>query len=168
MYSKKGEALPMSLLKLPSLLSNPSWTMISSTLNICSFDESLSLSAFFPRTTEKRRLFWWDLKYKFTRQSDWLTQHLLKPSVRRHFPPIRKAVGSCQDPTCRDQTPATAKHALLALASPEDGSHPWVGFHCSNGSANNLHLPPPGATATGGARGCEAKNKLNVAQNVRG
>lgn len=96
-----------------------------------------------------------------------LTDSTPAETVRCHFPPIKKAVGSCQDPTCRDQTPATAKNVLLALAAPEDGRHPWVGFHCGNGSANNLHLPPLSAPAAGGGRGCDAENKLNVAQKVK-
>ena len=54
----------MSLLKFPSLLSNPSWTMMSSTLNACSTVGSLSFRAFFPRTTEKRRFLVWELKQK--------------------------------------------------------------------------------------------------------
>lgn len=58
--------IPMSLLKFPSLLSNPSWTMISSTLNACSAVGSLSFRAFFPRMTEKRRILVWELKHKFT------------------------------------------------------------------------------------------------------
>lgn len=58
--------VPMSFLKFPSLLSNPSWTMISSTLNVCSVAGLLSFSAFFPKMTEKRCFFRWELKQKFT------------------------------------------------------------------------------------------------------
>lgn len=55
----------MSLLKFPSLLSNPSWMKISSTLNVCSRCASVSFKAFFPRVTVKRRVLMWELKDKF-------------------------------------------------------------------------------------------------------
>lgn len=88
---------------------------------------------------------------------NWLTQHLLQYSEWHHFLPVRKAVGSGQDPTCRDQTPATPKNTLLALAAPEDGSDPRVGFYSGHGSTNNLHQLPPGTAATGGLHTWETK-----------
>lgn len=65
--------IPMSFMKFPSLLSNPSWTMISSTLNICSVAGLLSFSAFLPKMTEKRCFFSWELKQKFTSPFDRLS-----------------------------------------------------------------------------------------------
>ncbi|TNN33136.1 hypothetical protein EYF80_056698 [Liparis tanakae] len=50
----------------PSLLSNPGWRTISSTLKRCSTIGSVSFMAFFPRTTEKRRLLLSALKRTFT------------------------------------------------------------------------------------------------------
>ncbi len=63
----KDVFIPISLLKFPSLLSNPSWMMTSSTLNVCSTVRSVSFRAFFPRLTEKWRPLVWELKHKFTR-----------------------------------------------------------------------------------------------------
>lgn len=56
---------PMSLLKFPSLLSNPSWMMISSTLNVCSTVRSVSFRAFLPNVTEKWHFLVCELKHKF-------------------------------------------------------------------------------------------------------
>lgn len=75
----------MSLLKLPSLSSNPSCTMIFSTLNLCSAVGSLSFRAFLPRTTEKRRSLSWELKQHKV-HSDRSKSLLL---VSRHLPRFR-------------------------------------------------------------------------------
>lgn len=141
--------IPMSLLKFPSLLSNPSWTMISSTLNACSAVGSLSFRALFPRMTEKRRILVWELKHKFTSPINRLSlSTCCEYSKWPHFLPVREAVGSCEDPAGWDQTPATAENLLLGLAAPIYGSDPWVGFHSGNGSTHDLHLLSSGALAT--------------------
>lgn len=141
--------IPMSLLKFPSLLSNPSWTMISSTLNACSAVGSLSFRAFFPRMTEKRRILVWELKHKFTSPINRLSlSTCCEYSKWPHFLPVREAVGGCDDPAGWDQTPATAENLHLGLAAPKYGSDPRVGFHSGDGSTHDLHLLSPGVLAT--------------------
>lgn len=54
--------IPMSLLKFPSLLSKFSWMKTSSTWNVCSRVGSVSLRAFFPRVTDRRRALVWVLE----------------------------------------------------------------------------------------------------------
>lgn len=164
-YSKKGKALPMSLLKLPSLLSKPSWTTISSTLNVCSVDESLSFRAFFPRTTEKRRLFWWDLKYKFKRPSDWLTQHLSKASVL--IPTYRESSGQLSGPNMpRSDSRHSEKRSPCSCFArrwqPPMGVIPlWQWFRQQSSFASSWcdgHRWSPQLWG---------KNKLNVAQKAK-
>lgn len=66
--------LPMSLLKLPSVLLKFSWMMTSETLNFCSLCRSVSFIAFFPRNTESARTFVSELQtHKHT--SKWMCKH---------------------------------------------------------------------------------------------
>lgn len=155
----------MSLLKLPSLLSKPSWTTISSTLNVCSVDESLSFRAFFPRTTEKRRLFWWDLKYKFKRPSDWLTQHLSKASVL--IPTYRESSGQLSGPNMpRSDSRHSEKRSPCSCFArrwqPPMGVIPlWQWFRQQSSFASSWcdgHRWSPQLWG---------KNKLNVAQKAK-
>lgn len=141
---------PISLLKFPSLLSNPSWMKIFSTLNFCSTLGLLSFRAFFPRVTVKRSAMVLFLKHKFTKQvqSQLFLSTCCISSKWSHFLPVGEAVGSCEDPAGGDQTAPAAENFLFGFRVPKYGSDPRVGFHSGNCSANDLQLLSSGALAT--------------------
>lgn len=162
--------VPMSLLKFPSLLSKPSWMMISSTLNVCSTVGSVSFRAFLPSVTDKLRCLVWELRHKCTRISPIFLLLLSTSggySKWSHILPVWEAVGSCEDPTGGDQTPAAAENLLLGFATPKYGSNPRMGFHSCNCATHNLHLLSSSAQATRWLCSCQRVDRAELNKGQR-